>query len=400
MAQLVEHHLAKVRVASSNLVIRSSKRPDHLVGSFACGDLETVGAGELMRHNGAMDLPVVSLALWDNPGTDRQQYAAEIAQACHTVGFISLVDHGVSQATIDGFMGLLKRFFALPTESKALIEKTNSRYFRGWERVGSELTDNRVDYREQIDLSSEHEAYAIDVEPVYLRLQGPNQWLSDEILTGFHETVSQWFSTMEHLANRLMEILAVGLGLESQTFLELFGESHHSLMKMIHYPPTPVGQAGVNAHQDAGFLTILLQYEVGGLQVRTQDGQWVDVPVIPGAFVLNIGEMLQAMTGNYYVATMHRVISSEERFSTAFFHGPDLRTRLDQLQLDSRFFDAVSNSPFHQTAGFMAKRDELLAGTGGVGSTSAAVYGEQLWNYYSRSYPDIVRKYNAPNISG
>ena len=346
-----------------------------------------------------MELPVVSLTRWDDPGTDRQQYAADIAQACHKVGFLTLTDHGVPQATIDGFMDLLKRFFALPAETKALIEKTNSRYFRGWERVGSELTDNRVDYREQIDLSSEHEPYAIDVEPVYLRLQGPNQWLSDEVMPGFREVVSRWFTSMEHLANRLMEILAVGLGLEDQTFRQLFGENHHSLMKMIHYPPTPIGQAGVNAHQDAGFLTILLQYEVGGLQVKTQEGQWVEVPVIPGTFVLNIGEMLQAMTGNYYVATMHRVISSEERFSTAFFHGPDLRTRLDPLQLDSRFIDAVNKSPFHQGAGFMAKREELIAGVGGVSSKSAAVFGEQLWNYYSRSYPDIVRRYSASNIA-
>jgi isopenicillin N synthase-like dioxygenase len=346
-----------------------------------------------------MELPVVSLTRWDDPGTDRQQFAADIAQACHKVGFLTLTDHGVPQATIDGFMDLLKRFFALPAETKALIEKTNSRYFRGWERVGSELTDNRVDYREQIDLSSEHEPYAIDVEPVYLRLQGPNQWLSDEVMPGFREAVSRWFTSMEHLANRLMEILAVGLGLEDQTFRQLFGENHHSLMKMIHYPPTPIGQAGVNAHQDAGFLTILLQYEVGGLQVKTQEGQWVEVPVIPGTFVLNIGEMLQAMTGNYYVATMHRVISSEERFSTAFFHGPDLRTRLDPLQLDSRFIDAVNKSPFHQGAGFMAKREELIAGVGGVSSKSAAVFGEQLWNYYSRSYPDIVRQHSASNIA-
>ena len=347
-----------------------------------------------------MELPVVSLARWDDPATDRAQYATEIALACHEVGFLTLTDHGIVQSDIDRFMDLLKQFFALPVETKALMEKTNSRYFRGWERVGSELTDNRIDYREQIDLSSEHEPYAPDVEPVYLRLQGPNQWLSDEIMPGFRQTVSQWFASMEHLANRLMEILAVGLGLEGQTFRKLFGEYHHSLMKMIHYPPTPIGQAGVNAHHDAGFLTILLQYEVGGLQVKTQDGQWVDVPVIPGTFVLNIGEMLQAMAGNYYVATMHRVISSEERYSTAFFHGPDLRTRLDPLQLDSRFGEAVNNSPFHQGAGFMAKREELLDGVGGVASTSAAVFGEQLWNYYSRSYPDIVRKYSVPNKAG
>ena len=105
---------------------------------------------------------------------------------------------------------------------------------------------------------------------------------------------------------------------------------------MIHYPPTPPGEAGVNAHHDAGFLTLLMQHGVGGLQVLNPAGDWVDVPPRDDAFVVNLGEMLQAMTGNYVVATTHRVIATEERYSSGYFHGPDLRTRLDPLPLDGR----------------------------------------------------------------
>ena len=340
-----------------------------------------------------MELPVLSLERWDDPSTDRFSYAAEVATALHEVGFLSLIDHGVSDARIHEYMGLLQEFFALPDSTKALIDKANSPFFRGWEQVGSELTDNRIDYREQIDLSSEHPPYPRDVDPQYLRLQGPNQWLDETFLPKFHKVVADWFVQMENLANRIMEILAVGLDQETDFFHRMFGECPHSLMKLIHYPPTPIGQAGVNGHHDAGFLTILLQYEVGGLQVRDRDGSWADVPVAPGTFVLNIGEMLQALTGNYYVATMHRVVSSTERYSTAFFHGPDLRTDLAPLSLDDRFVTAVESSEHHRTAGFMAKREELESGVDGVASASAAVYGEQLWNYYRRSYPEIVRRH-------
>ena len=122
---------------------------------------------------------------------------------------------------------------------------------------------------------------------------------------------------------------------------------------------SPPDMAGVNSHHDAGFLTLLLQHEVPGLQVQDADGQWADVPLIDGAIVVNLGEMLQSMTGNYLVATTHRVVTREPRFSSAYFHGPDLRAGLEPLDLGSRFVDAVASSPRHRDAGFMARREEL-----------------------------------------
>ena len=134
-----------------------------------------------------------------------------------------------------------------------------------------------------------------------------------------------------------------------------------------------------------------MQHGVGGLQALSPDSAWIDVPPRRGSFVVNLGEMLQAMTGNYFVATTHRVITTEPRVSSGYFHGPDLRTRLDPMELDPRFVAAVAASPRHAGAGFMAKREELLAGTGGMASPSAPVFGQQMWNYYLRSYPDNVR---------
>ena len=338
-------------------------------------------------------IPVVSLARWRDAGADRQAFADDLVRACHEVGFFTLVDHGIDQADIDAYFAMLEAFFALPEEVKATIEKANSRHFRGWEQVGSELTDNRVDHREQLDLSTENPAYPADALPAYLRLDGPNQWLADDVLPGFRETVTSFLARVGGLADELMEVLAVGLRLAPETFRDAFGERPLSLAKLISYPPTPAGEAGVNSHHDAGFLTLLLQHGVGGLQALNPDGEWIDVPPTDGAFVVNLGEMLQSMTGNYLVATTHRVISGEPRFSAAYFHGPDLRASLAPLDLDPRFAQAVAASPRHRDAGFMAKRDELLAGESGTASSGVGVYGEMLWNYYVRSYPDVVRRH-------
>jgi isopenicillin N synthase-like dioxygenase len=309
----------------------------------------------------------------------------------HEVGFFQLVGHGVPEEFRDRSFELLQAFFALPEVAKASIDKQRSPHFRGWERVGSELTDNRTDFREQLDVSTENPPYGLDAHPAYLRLDGPNQWLAEDVLPGFRATVTELFARLGAVAFELMEVLSVGLGLDADHLRRVFGARPHSLAKLISYPPTPPGEAGVNAHHDAGFLTLLMQHGVPGLQVQNPDGAWIDVPPRDDAFVVNLGEMLQRMTGNYFVATTHRVIATEARFSSAYFHGPDLRTPLEPLPLGPEFAAAVAASPRHAAAGFMAKRHELLAGQRGTASTSADVYGQQLWNYYVRSYPANVR---------
>jgi len=358
-----------------------------------------VTASPTRHHPGFTQIPVVSLRSWSGSDAERQEVADSLVRACHEVGFFLLVDHGIDQGLIDRYFAALKDFFALPVETKALMAKANSRHFRGWEAIGAELTNNRVDYREQIDLSSEHPARDADVQPPYLRLDGPNQWLPEEILPGFQDVVTDYFAALSTLANEVMSVLAVGLGLAPETFTERFGERPLSFMKLISYPPTPAGQAGVNGHHDAGFLTLLMQHGVGGLQVENQSGEWIDVPPRDDAFVVNLGEMLQSMTGNYLVATNHRVVSPAQRYSSAYFHGPDLRASLAPLVLDEEFVAAVEASPRHREAGFMARREQLLDGEKGLAGTSVSVFGEQMWNYYVRSYPDLVRAHYPETLT-
>jgi len=339
------------------------------------------------------EIPVVSLRGWLDG--DRAAFAERLRAICHEVGFFRLVDHGVDPDFMARYFAAVQSFFALPDATKASIAKDRSPWFRGWERVGAELTDQRVDHREQIDVWSELPPHAGVPAPAYLRLEGPNQWPDESVAPGLRALVERFQDEMAAIADTLLDAMCVGLGLPAGHLGGVFGERRMSLVKVIHYPPTPAGEAGVNSHHDTGFLTLLWQHGVPGLQVLNQDDEWIDVPADPDAVVVNLGEMLQSMTGNYFVATTHRVVTGDERFSTGYFHGPELSTPLEPLPLDPAYADAVAASAHHRSAGFMARRDELLGGVRGTGSAPASTYGEQLWNYFSRSYPQLMAAHHA-----
>jgi len=343
------------------------------------------------------EIPIIDLgqSLTDDP----LQLADTIREICHKVGFFIVTNHGVPNEVVNSTFQLGKELFALPLEKKLLIDKRLSPYFRGWEAEGAEFTNNNPDIREQVDLWSEHAPRERTINPAYLRLLGPNQWLPDAVLPNSQKVVTRWFDETGKLANKLMSLLAIGLGFSDDYFENRFGEERMSLTKLIRYPKTPEGRFGVNAHHDSGFLTVLAAGDTPGLEILNAADQWVPVPVIPDAFVINIGEMLQAVTGNYYIATPHRVFSASERYSLGYFHGPSLEANLNQVILKPEFIEAVKNSPRHASAGFMASADDTHDGvkemTGGL---NASTYGDQLWSYFKRSYPDNMNKHHSDQL--
>eukprot|EP00746_Dinoflagellata_sp_MGD_P059599 gnl/MRDRNA2_/MRDRNA2_254103_c0_seq1.p1 gnl/MRDRNA2_/MRDRNA2_254103_c0~~gnl/MRDRNA2_/MRDRNA2_254103_c0_seq1.p1 ORF type:complete len:210 (+),score=38.18 gnl/MRDRNA2_/MRDRNA2_254103_c0_seq1:30-632(+) len=185
-----------------------------------------------------------------------------------------------------------------------------------------------------------------------------------------------------------MAVFELGLGLKEGTFETAFGTQQMALTKLIRYPCTPAGKAGVNAHKDSTFLTILAPGQTPGLQVENALHEWISVPYVPGGLVINIGEMMQGMTGNYLVATPHRVIAEDLRYSAAYFHGPSLHTQLVRLPMAEEFAAAVAASPRHSGAGWMPTLAELESGVKTMQSENKVdTYGTMLWNYFSRSYP-------------
>ena len=216
-------------------------------------------------------IPELDLTEWYE-ARGRVAFADRMRSVCHEIGFFQLVGHGVDQALIDEHAVQRERFFALPDEAKETLDKASSPQFRGWERVGAELTGGRTDWREQLDLATEHPVRARDIRPAYLRLDGPNQLPSDDVLPGFGAHLAVWFSALSTVADMLLDVFSVALELPESTLRRRFGARPFSLVKLIRYPPTPHGEAGVNPHKDSGFLTLLLQHDTPGCRSRHRAG--------------------------------------------------------------------------------------------------------------------------------
>jgi len=159
------------------------------------------------------------------------------------------------------------------------------------------------------------------------RFAGPNQWPPS--LQGFRETLLTYTDTLDALGRRLLPLCAAALDLPIDTFDSAFAESQFSF-RLTHYPPVTAesNQFGIAPHTDANFLTFLAQSEVPGLQVRMPDGDWVDVPYVPGSFAVNSGDMMQRWTNGHFKSTPHRALPpvGRARYAIPYFMGPHLDT--------------------------------------------------------------------------
>lgn len=306
------------------------------------------------------------------PVVDLNDAPERLRQVAHDVGFFYLRGHGVPAELSDRLLAAARRLFALPQAVKDAAAMTNSPHFRGYTRLGGELTGGRVDWREQIDIGPERAPLA-DPDEDYLRLQGPNQWPAG--LPELPEVVAQWDVELARVGRTLLRSWATGLGADPEVFDAAFADNPATLIKIVRYPAQAEGDQGVGAHRDAGVLTLLLA-EPGtrGLQVRGSDGTFVDVDPLPGAFIVNIGEMLEIASGGYLRATEHRVrVGGTERISVPYFFNPRLDARLPVLTLP----------------------DDLAAAARGVSPDPSndliyAVYGRNAWKSRVRAHPDVA----------
>ncbi len=175
------------------------------------------------------------------------------------------------------------------------------------------------------------EAYDVNYDytaaPQIYPLLGPTQWPDS---ADFKREVGAYYRAALALGDTLFRGFALALGLAEDTFAGIT-QQPTSQLRMIHYPldPDPVAdRPGIGAHTDYECFTILLP-TAEGLQVLNGDGQWIDVPLVEDAFVINIGDMLEVLSNGNFVATSHRVRKvSEERFAFPLFCACDYPTRI------------------------------------------------------------------------
>lgn len=282
-------------------------------------------------------LPILDLSLLDGSADDAARFRDELRRATHEVGFFYLVGHGLPPELIDRMMQTARDFFALPVEAKLAIENTQSPHFRGYTRMGGELTQGATDWREQIDIGAERDAVPLGPGvPDFWALEGPNLWPAE--LPALQEVATEWMDRLGQISVTLLRSWAEALGAPSDTFDAAFAGDASPHLKIARYPgrARTEGTQGVGAHKDLGVLTLLyVEDGKGGLQVE-KDGEWIDAPSVPGAFVVNIGELLEIATNGYLKATLHRVQSPEPgdtRISVPFFFGPALDAEIPTIDL-------------------------------------------------------------------
>jgi isopenicillin N synthase-like dioxygenase len=326
-----------------------------------------------------LNLPVLDLSLLDQGPDAAARFRDELRRATHEVGFFYLTGTGISAELEHRLHRTAREFFALPEDDKLAIENVRSPHFRGYTRVGGERTQGAVDWREQIDIGPERDAVTDPAAPDYARLIGPNLW--PDAQPALREVTDEWQRELTGVARRLLRAWALALGAQEDYFDQHFGEPS-TLLKIVRYPgtDTPEPAQGVGAHKDSGVLTLLwVEPGKGGLQVE-RDGHWVDAPPVPGAFVVNIGEMLEYATGGYLIATNHRVVSPrlpDDRISVPFFFNPALDSRLPLIELPA----------------------ELAAQARGVTQDPTnpihALYGENALKSRLRAHPDVAERWHA-----
>lgn len=286
-------------------------------------------------------LPIIDIAPLVAADRGQMQVARTLAEACRDAGFFYIVGHGIDQTLQARLEDLSRQFFSLDQARKMAIAMPKAgRAWRGYFPVGDELTSGKPDLKEGIYFGSE---LSPDHPDVLARrpLHGAN--LFPHELPELKAVVLEYLRQMTALGHTLMRGLAMSLELEPNYFYDRFTKDPLILFRIFHYP-APATQAerdvlwGVGEHTDYGVLTILKQDDLGGLEVRSPEG-WVSAPPIANAFVCNIGDMLDRMTGGIYRSTPHRVrnTSGRSRYSWPFFFDPNFHVEVRKVPVPAHW---------------------------------------------------------------
>jgi isopenicillin N synthase-like dioxygenase len=252
-----------------------------------------------------------------------EDIADELGRSFSEFGFAVVRDHGIPQELIDRAEEKSKAFFALPEPVKRAYKIDGGGGARGYTPFGTE----RAKDAEVFDLKEFwHVGRSLPRGHALAEFMAPNIW-PDEV-DGFRETFSTLYDAFETAGGRVLEAIALHLGLDRQFFAPTV-EDGNSVMRLLHYPPlgpeAPEGAIRAAAHGDINTITLLLGAEEAGLELLTKSGEWRAIDVPEGALVINVGDMLERLTAGTLRSTTHRVVNPRgegarrSRYSMPFF---------------------------------------------------------------------------------
>lgn len=312
-------------------------------------------------------LPVIDVADLASPDLARRQSVADaIGRACREIGFFYIVNHGITQPEIDEVYRMAAAFYTLPLEEKRHYDINHFGRHRGYVPVGGLAADSH-----DATAFDFHEAYEISLElpasdPDYLAgnlMYGPNVW--PQRPGDFQPVIYRYFERVRALGHRLFAGFALALEMPEDFFEDKIDKPMAQL-RVLHYPPQPAPidprHIGVGAHTDYECFTILAT-SAPGLQVQNRAGEWIAAPPLPGAFVVNVGDVMARWTNDVFLSTVHRVIntSGAARYSLPFFFGANYHAEISCL-------------PTCQSRAYPARYAPITAGEWTVSNITAA-YG-------------------------
>lgn len=300
-------------------------------------------------------IPAIDIsALFAQPSAARREADRLIFAAASGIGFMTVRGFPGAELLTRGRRAELLKIFAMSDAEKTKLLRWNfdaskSNYYRGW----FPLQPTAVSYKEGIDMGPDvaHADAAFDPDdPLLERTPLPDE----ETLPGWRSATAAYYKAMERIGAALMASVARSLGLDETLFDESF-RGGISTLRLIRYPLREEN-AGVDLsgpdywvthggekrlvigreHADSGFVTLLAQDGVEGLQARNHGGAWIDVPPADATLAVNFGQLLERWTGGMVQATRHRVIApKQDRFSIPFFYEPRADARIAPLALES-----------------------------------------------------------------
>ncbi len=271
-------------------------------------------------------IPLVDLSKFIN-GTaqEKADFVNVLGDAFHSVGFVGVVNHGISKSLIEDFYAASKQFFALPTDTKRRYEDAALAGQRGYTSFGKE-------HAKQSKVADLKEFYQIGQEVADGHPRKENYPDNPQVseVDAFSDLGLQLYKSFEKTGGQLLKAIAIHLKLDENFFDEKITDGN-SILRAIHYPPItsePDSALRAEQHEDINLITLLVGASAGGLQLLTMENRWRDVVPEEDEIVINVGDMLQRFTNNYLKSTTHRVVNPPRsdwhlpRLSIPFFLHP------------------------------------------------------------------------------
>jgi isopenicillin N synthase-like dioxygenase len=298
---------------------------------------KAVAVRSVEEATGAIPLIDFEPAFRGEPGA-LDAVAAQLRHACEQVGFFYMGGHRVTQSVLDEAFAASREFHAMPLEDKMRlkINENNIGYLpvnQSMQRASTVHKNTRPNYNESFFISHDRGADHPDVvagKP----LRGRNQW--PEAHDRMRMAMVRYFKALESVGERMLPVLARSLEMPADYFTPFFANEAHINLRFLHYPPQDTDddeQFGQAPHTDNSFITILAREEVPGLAVRLPSGEWLAPPVIPGTFLVNLGNMMKRWSNDRFLSTPHGVLndSGTDRYSIAFFYSPNPASTIECL---------------------------------------------------------------------